>query len=177
MNPFIFLIDTLIYFYTLLLMLRVLFQWVRADFYNPVAQFVVKVTSPLVVPLRRIVPSIGRLDLATLLLVMTFICLKLVLISWILGLQFTVLGLFMTTLIETVILLLDIFLFSILILVIMSWLNPDPHHPTASLLRSISSPVMRPLQKLIPPTSGIDFSPMVALLIIYFIKYSLRYFF
>ena len=86
MNPFIFLIDTLFYFYTLLLMLRLVLQWVRADFYNPMSQFIVKVTSPVVVPVRRLIPSIGRLDLATLLLVIAFTSIKIVLISWIMDL-------------------------------------------------------------------------------------------
>ena len=177
MNPFIFLIDTLFYFYSLLLMLRLLLQWVRADFYNPMSQFIVKVTSPVVVPVRRLIPSIGRLDLATLILVIAFTSIKILLISWIMGLPFNAAWLFFLALIETFILLLDIFLFSILILAIMSWINPDPRHPAAALLRSISNPVMKPLQQRIPPVGGMDISPMVAIIIIYFIKYSLRYFF
>lgn len=177
MNPFVFLIDTLFYLYTLLLMLRLLLQWVRADFYNPLSQFVVKATSPLVVPLRRIIPGLGGLDIATLLLVLTFTFVKLLLISWISGLPFNALWLSLATLMETVILLLDIFLFSIFILAIMSWINPDPYHPAASLLRSLSRPVMKPLQQLIPPVGGIDISPMIAIIIIMFLKMSLRYFF
>jgi YggT family protein len=177
MNPFVFLIDTLFYFYTLLLMLRLLLQWVRADFYNPVSQFIVKVTSPLVIPLRRVIPSIGKLDLATLLLILLFTSVKLVALALILGMPLNLAWLVIATIIESIILLLDIFLFSILILVIMSWVNPDPRHPAASLLRSLSRPVMQPLQQRIPPVGGLDISPMVALVLIYFIKYSLRYFF
>ncbi|MDQ1362344.1 MAG: YggT family protein [Pseudomonadota bacterium] len=177
MNPFIFLIDTLFYLYTLLLMLRLLLQWTRADFYNPLSQFVVKATSPVVVPLRRIIPGIGGLDIATLLLVLVFTFVKLVLISWISGLPFNALWLLLATLMETLILLLDIFLFSIFILALMSWINPDPYHPAAALLRSITRPVMKPLQQRLPLIGGIDISPMVAIIIIMFIKQSLRYFF
>ena len=177
MNPFVFLIDTLFYLYTLLLMLRLLLQWVRADFYNPLSQFVVKATSPLVVPLRRIIPGLGGLDIATLLLVLIFTFVKLTLISWIAGMPFNALWLSLSTLLETFILLLDIFLFSIFILAIMSWINPDPYHPAAALLRSITRPVMKPLQQRIPLVGGIDISPMIAIIIIMFIKQSLRYFF
>lgn len=177
MNPFVFLIDTLFYLYTLLLMLRLLLQWVRADFYNPMSQFVVKATSPVVIPLRRILPSIGGLDLATLLLVLAITFIKLLLISWITGLAFSAPWLFIATLMESIVLLLDIFLFSIIILAIMSWVNPDPYHPAAAFLRSLSRPVMKPLQKMIPPMGGIDISPMIAIILIMFIKQSLRYFF
>lgn len=177
MNPFIFLIDSLFYFYTLLLMLRLLLQWVRADFYNPMSQFVIKLTSPVVIPVRRIIPSIGSLDVATLLLVMVFVAAKILLISWIVNAPINVIWILFSTVIETVILLLDIFLFSIFVLVILSWVNPDPYHPAAALLRSISRPVMQPLQKLIPPVGGLDISPMIAIIILMFIKQSLRYFF
>jgi len=177
MNPFIFLIDTLFYLYTLLLMLRLLLQWVRADFYNPLSQFVVKATSPVVIPLRRIIPSVGGIDLATLLLVLTITFIKLMLISWITDIPFSAPWLLLATAMETIVLLLDIFLFSIIILAIMSWVNPDPYHPAAALLRSLSRPIMKPLQQLIPPMGGIDISPMIAIILIMFIKQSLRYFF
>lgn len=177
MNPFIFLIDTLFYLYTLLLMLRLLLQWVRADFYNPLSQFVVKATSPLVIPLRRIIPSIGRMDMATLLLVLAFTFIKLMLISSISGMAFNALWLALSTLMETLILLLDIFLFSIFILAIMSWVNPDPHHPAAKLLNSLARPILNPLRQRIPLIGGIDISPMIAIILIMFVKQSLRYFF
>ena len=176
MNPFIFLIDTLFYFYTLLLMLRLLLQWVRADFYNPMSQFIVKVTSPVVVPLRRLIPGIGGLDIATLILVLAFTCIKILLISLIMGAPFNVIWLVFSAIVETFILLLDIFLYSIFILAILSWINPDPYHPVAALLRSLSKPVMKPLQQRIPPVGGLDISPLIAIILILFIKQSLRYF-
>lgn len=177
MNPFIFLIDTVFYFYTLLLMMRLLLQWVRADFYNPLTQFIVKVTSPVVIPLRRIIPGLGGIDLATLLLIIGLTCLKILLITWIMDIPVNVIGLIFTSLMESFILLLDIFLFSIFVLAIMSWINPDPYHPAAALLNSLTRPVMKPLRQHIPPIGGIDISPMIAIIIILFIKQTLRYFF
>ena len=177
MNPFIFLIDTVFYFYTLLLMLRLLLQWVRADFYNPLSQFVVKVTNPVVIPLRRIIPGLGGIDVASLLLVIGLTCIKVLLITWIMGIPVNVISLVLTSLMETIILLLDIFLFSILILAIMSWINPDPYHPAAALLNSLTRPVIRPLRQRIPPIGGIDITPMIAIIIIIFLKQTLRYFF
>ncbi|HEX5636475.1 MAG TPA: YggT family protein [Gammaproteobacteria bacterium] len=177
MNPFIFLIETVFYLYTLLLMLRLLLQWVRADFYNPLSQFVVKVTNPVVIPLRRIIPGLGGIDLASLLLVIALTCIKIFLITWIMGVSVNVIALLLTSLMETFILLLDIFLFSIFVLAIMSWINPDPYHPAAALLNSITRPVMKPLRQRIPPIGGMDISPMIAIIIILFIKQTLRYFF
>lgn len=177
MNPFVFLIETVFYFYTLLLMLRLLLQWVRADFYNPLSQFVVRATNPVVKPLRRIIPGLGGIDLASLLLVIGLTAIKIVVVTWIMDIPVNPLSLLLTSLMETFVLLLDIFLFSIFILAIMSWINPDPYHPAAALLSNLTRPVMRPLRKYIPPIGGIDITPMIAIIIILFIKQSLNYFF
>ena len=88
-DAFTFLISTLFYLYTLALMLRLLLQWVRADFYNPISQFLVKITNPLVRPLRRIIPGYGGIDVSSLLLVVLFTFLKLITVQLINGISFT----------------------------------------------------------------------------------------
>ena len=180
MNPFAFLIDTLFYLYTLLLMLRLLLQWVHADFYNPLSQFVVKLTNPPVIPLRRIIPGYWGIDFATLLLVLVLTAIKLSVIALINGVspaEFSVFSLTIVAVFETIDLVLSIFLFAIIIQAVLSWVNPDPYNPVMSILGSLTRPILRPLRKLIPPISGIDISPIFAIIAIMFIKQSLHYLF
>ena len=89
MNPFAFLIDILFHHYILVLMLRLLLQWVRADFYNPVSQFIVKATNPVVRPLRRFIPGYWGIDFATLILVLLFTAVKISLVAIINGMPAT----------------------------------------------------------------------------------------
>ncbi len=178
MNPFAFLIDTLLYLYTLLLMLRLLLQWARADFYNPLSQFIVKVTNPPVLPLRRIIPGYWGIDFATLILVLLITAVKLALISMINGIDpaaLSIISLAVVAVFETIDLILSVFLFAIFIQAILSWISPDPYNPVMSILGSLTRPVLRPFRKLIPPISGIDISPIFAIIAIMFIKQSLHY--
>ena len=169
-DPFIFLIDTLFSIYIAIMLLRFILQQVGADFYNPVSQFVVKVTHPLVQVARRIIPSYKRMDLATLVLVILLIMLKLSLILAIAGAQFSIQQLTIQTVYDFISLVFDVFIVALFIQAILSWVNPDPYNPVNSLLRSLTAPVLRPIQKLVPPISGIDLSVLVALIGLMFIK-------
>lgn len=171
MNPFVFLIDILLGLYITVLMLRMILQWVRADFYNPVSQFIVKVTDPLVVPLRRIIPGLWGIDFATLLIIIVLTGIKVVIVQGVMPVEFIVL----TTLIETIDLVLNVFLFAIIIQAILSWVNPDPYNPVVGILHSITWPVLKYFKKLIPPISGLDISPIFAIIAIMFVKQSIHY--
>ena len=179
MNPFAFLIDILIHLYIVVLMLRLILQWAHADFYNPVSQFVVKVTNPVVTPLRRLIPGYWGIDFATLLSILVFTAIKLSLVALINGAalsDISALGLFLSTLLETVNLILNIFLFAIIVQAILSWVNPDPYNPVVGLLHAITAPVLKPFRQLVPPISGMDISPIFAIITILFIKQSINYF-
>jgi YggT family protein len=176
-NPLIFLIRTLLDIYTSILMLRFLLQQVRADFYNPISQFIVKLTSPIVLPARKLIPGFRGYDVATLVLVFVFVVLKIVLLAGIQGVPLDVISVVIVALQELVLLLINIFMFAIFVQAILSWVNPDPYHPVAALLRSITAPVLRPFQQLIKPISGIDLSPLVALLALMFAKSIVIYMF
>jgi len=169
-NPFIFLIDTLFSVYIAIMLLRFILQQVGADFYNPISQFIVKATQPLVVPARQFIPSIKKVDTATLLLVLLLILIKLVLIFSIAGYQFNGIQLLFRALFDLISLTFDVFIVALFIQAILSWVNPDPYHPVSSLLRSLTSPVLRPIQKNIPPIGGIDLSTLVALIALMFLK-------
>jgi YggT family protein len=163
-NPLVFLIKTLFGLYILAVILRFLFQLVRADFYNPVSQFLVKVTSPPLRILRRIIPGIGGLDLSTLVLAWILKYVELLLILLISGTSMHLVGPIFWSIPELIELVINIFLFAVLIQVILSWVNPGSYNPVSSILYALTEPVMRPARNLLPPISGIDLSPMLVMI-------------
>jgi YggT family protein len=163
-NPIVFLVHTLFGLYTVVVLLRFLLQWARADFYNPVSQFVVKATTPLLRPLRRLVPGYGGMDLAALLLAWLVKALELFIVVLILAPQANPLGALAWALPELVSQTIDIFVFVVFARVILSWLNPDPYNPVAGLLDSLTEPVMRPARRLLPPVGGLDLSPVLVVI-------------
>ena len=169
-NPIEFLINTLIGLYILMIMLRFILATVRADFYNPVSQFLVKVTNPPLLPLRRLIPSIGKIDTSSLVLMLVLQMASFSLIALLRGGHIALGSLLILSLAELLGLLLNVFLFSIFIQVIISWVNPGTYNPVISLLYSITEPLLRPCRRLIPPISGMDLSPLVALLAIQLAK-------
>jgi YggT family protein len=160
-NAGVFLINTVFGTYILIVMLRLLLQLVRGDFYNPVSQFLVKATNPVLVPLRRVIPGLFGIDFASVLLLLTLQILQIVLVGLIKGYAFQPLGLVVMSIAELASLTLNIFFFSILIQVILSWVNPGTYNPVTALLYGLNEPLLRPARRLIPPVSGFDFSPLV----------------
>ncbi len=169
-NPIEFLINTLFGLYILTVMLRFLLAAVRADFYNPISQFLVKVTNPPLLPLRRILPSMGKLDTSSLVLMLALQMASFALIALLRGGSISVGALLILSCAELISLFLNVLLFSILVQVIVSWVNPGTYNPAVSLLYSLTEPVMKPCRRLVPPMSGIDLSPLVALIAIQLIK-------
>lgn len=171
MNPFIFLIDILFQLYATALLIRLLLQWVRADFYNPVSQFIVKITNPPVKPLRRLIPGFGGIDLATLILAVLVLAVKTMIVYQ----TVNPLAIALVSSGQTLILILSIFLYAIIIQAVLSWVSPDPYNPVVSLLNSLTFPILKHFRKLIPPISGMDISPIFAIIALMFVQYSIRY--
>ncbi|MCU7860916.1 MAG: YggT family protein [Candidatus Thiodiazotropha sp. (ex Lucinoma kastoroae)] len=163
-NPLVFLVQTLFGLYILAVLLRFLLQLGGADFYNPISQFLVKVTNPPLKILRRIIPGIGGIDLSSIILAWLLKAIEILLILVISGSAVNLLGPIVWALPELVELMINIYLFAILIQVILSWVSPGSYNPASALLYSITGPVMRPAQKLLPPTGGIDLSPMLVMI-------------
>ena len=163
-NPLEFLVTTLFSLYILAVMLRFLLGVVRADFYNPVSQFLVRITNPLLLPMRKVIPSLGRYDTSALLLMLLLQFIALGLVVLLRGISVSVVTLLIVAVGELVMLAINVFMFAIIIQVILSWVNPGNYNPVTAVLYSITSPIMRPLQRLIPPISGIDLSPLVAII-------------
>jgi len=163
-NPATFLIQTLFGLYILLVMLRFLLQWTRADFYNPISQFVVKATAPPLRPLRRLIPGFRGVDLASLALAWLLKSVELMLVLLLLGAGASPIAAFLWAIPELVGLLINIFLFAVLIQVILSWISPGGYNPAASLLYHLTEPLLGPARRLLPPISGLDLSPMLVLI-------------
>lgn len=160
----IYIIQTLGSLYLLIILLRFILQLVRADFYNPLSQFTVKATQPLLKPLRRIIPGFGGLDLASLALAILSQLLLMAVVLLIVG--FNPLGVILKLLIWTVIavasLFLKIFFFAMIISVILSWVAPGSYNPGAQLVNQICEPLLAPFRRLIPNLGGLDISPIFA---------------
>jgi YggT family protein len=169
-DALIFIIQTLGSLYLLIVLMRFILQLVRANFYNPLCQFVVKATQPLLKPLRRIVPSMFGLDMSSLVLALLLQILLFVVVLMLNGYQaFTVL-LLPWALIGIFSLFLKIIFWSMIISVILSWVAPGSRSPGAELVYQITEPVLAPFRRLIPNLGGLDISPIFAFIAIQLIQ-------
>ncbi|HIO13949.1 MAG TPA: YggT family protein [Chromatiales bacterium] len=162
-NPLIFLVDIIFSIYIMMIMLRTVLQWARADFYNPLSQLLVTVTDPALKPLQRIIPASSRIDTAAVVLMLLLQMFSLFLIGNLRGSGVGPFALLIVSFAELISLLLNVFLFSILIQVVLSWINPGAHNPATSLIYSITEPVLMPARKMLPPMSGLDLSATTAM--------------
>ena len=174
MTAVIFLIQTLFGFYILAVMLRFLLQCVRADFYNPLVQFLVRITNPPLLPLRRIVPGYRGLDLASVVLAFALQLAEVLLVTLLLDRNASVGGLLLLTVAELLKLLINIYLWSVVIQAVLSWFNPDHYHPAARVLAQLTAPLLRPARRLLPPISGVDLSPMLVVVALIFVSLLLQ---
>lgn len=167
-NAGVFLVQTLFGLYLLVVMLRLLLQIVRADFYNPFSQFLVKVTNPPLKPLRRFIPGVGGIDMASVVLLFILKIAEILLLALFPRYPAPeVVGLFILSAAELLALLVNVFLFAIIIQAILSWVSPGTYNPVTGLLHQLTEPVLRPAKRIIPPVSGLDLSPMAAIIVIY----------
>jgi len=164
----VYLIQVLFGLYILAVMLRFLFQLVRADFYNPISQVIVKVTNPPLLPLRRLIPGLYGIDLASVVLLFVLQALELYLIIGLQrGFQMGLAGVSIMAVAQLIELAVYIMIFAIFIRIIISWINPmSAYNPAMSLLTSLTEPLMRPARRLIPPISGLDLSPIAVFVVL-----------
>ena len=172
-----FLLSTVLNLLTLVFLLRFFMQLMRAPFNNPLGLMVISLTDFAVKPMRSIVPSFKKLDLSTLLLALiTQLLLQLSLIwlrefpmglagqsAWIALFGLSFLGVLKTSI--------DVFFYAILLQVILSWVNPQS--PVSGVLQSLTEPLLAPIRRLLPTASGLDFSPLVVLILIQMINISI----
>ncbi|MDH4018031.1 MAG: YggT family protein [Xanthomonadales bacterium] len=160
----IYLVSTLTDLYVTAILLRLLLQWVRADFYNPLSQFLVKVTNPILVPARRLIPSIGKLDTASVVVMLLLELLQLVVIGLLSQTDFGFQFLLVFAVRKLLIALLLTYFVLIIARVIVSWIASQSRHPLIPLIYQLTEPVLRPINKLLPTMGGVDLSPLFALI-------------
>jgi YggT family protein len=162
--------------YLIAMLLRFILQVVRADFYNPITQFLVRATNPLVIPLRRIIPGLGGFDLATLVLALVLQIAAIVTLLLVNGQGFpNPVQLVLWAALGLVGLLVYIYFFAILGMIILSWVAAGSGHPAIYLLYQITEPVMAPFRRLLPSMGGLDLSPLLVFIIINVIQIALRH--
>ncbi|MBS8242053.1 YggT family protein [Marinobacter lipolyticus] len=156
-------------FYMTIVLLRFLLQLARADFYNPISQFVVKATNPLLRPLRRIIPGWGGIDGAALVLAVLIQALAffLILVAMNSGVPaINPITLLVWAALNVLDLIVKIYFWSVIAVVVVSWIAPGSHHSAIQLVAQITEPVMRPVRKIMPSMGGLDLSPIIVFLIL-----------
>lgn len=169
-DPIIFLIDTLFSLYILAVLLRFLLQWCGADFYNPISQFLVKATHPPLKILRRFVPSIGKIDTSSLILVLTLQMLADFSILLLKGVTINIGALTILSITQLIALLINVFVFAVFARALLSWLNPGTFNAASSILTTLTDPLLDIIRKVIPDLGGLDLSPLAALLLLQLAK-------
>ena len=159
-----FVVQTLFELYILCYLLRLVLQMTRADFHNPLSQFIVRVTSPIVSPLRRFVPPLRGLDTATLLVFLALEAVATWLLAWNAGITLSAVPMIVLVLLRSIYTVVRMYVFAILIYAILSFVNPGTYNPLSSVLASISEPLLRPFRRLIPTIGGLDLSPLFVII-------------
>ncbi|MDH4273753.1 MAG: YggT family protein [Gammaproteobacteria bacterium] len=165
-NALVFLVQTFFGFLLLAVMLRLMMQWARASFSNPVAQFVVKATNFMVVPLRRVMPGFFGIDIASWLLLIALQAAELSVIALIFGAHLSLPALLMMVAVHLLDLILTLYKWAIFIYVIMSWVVRDHYNPVQTLLHQLTDPLLRRARGILPPFSGLDLSPIIVVVVL-----------
>jgi len=169
-SPFQFLIITIFDLYLMVILLRFFLQLFRADFYNPLSQFIVRATNPVLKPLRQVIPGLGGIDISSLVFALVVSLLKFFLVYAIVaGAVPPFLKLIIISLADLLTQSVNLLFWLILVRVIMSWINPGLHNPIMSVIYQLTEPLMAPVRRMLPPMGGLDLSPILLLLGIRFI--------
>ncbi|KMM94685.1 YggT family protein [Pseudomonas lundensis] len=166
----IFVVQTLGSLYLLVVLLRFILQLVRANFYNPICQFIVKATQTLLKPMRRVIPSIFGLDMSSLVLAILVQMVVFAIVLTLSYIPFNILGLLLWSIIGVTALFLKVFFFAMIISVILSWVAPGSTSPGAELVNQITEPALAPFRRFLPNLGGLDISPILAFMIIQLIQ-------
>jgi YggT family protein len=172
-SSLIFIVDALSGLYISTFALRFILQWIRASYQSPLAQFVLQITAPLVVPARRLLPSVRGIDLPTLVVVIGLECIATLLLFLIVGSVPSVDVFFAWVLLRLVTLTLWVYCSALFIYVVLSWVAGQQYNPSAATLAVLVEPLLRPVRRLVPPIAGFDVSPVLVLILLQAVIYAL----
>ena len=161
-----FFVGTFLHLLALVFVMRVILFAVRADFYNPLSQFVYRVTNPVISPLRRVIPNAGPVELSTLVMVVAIEAVAIGVIALLRGFTPSPGPLLFAAIIEALRSGLTFVMFALIVNVILSWVPTMQLHPLARLLSQICDPILRPIRSVLPVIAGLDLSPLVAIILL-----------
>lgn len=160
----IFIFKTLFELFILCFLLRLVLQWTRADFHNPLSQFIVRVTNPIVTPLRRFIPPFRNLDTATVVVFLLMEAIMVGLLSLNAGIELSPTYFTFYVFLRSLYTIIRMYVFVILIYAILSFVNSGTYNPLSNVLASVSEPVLRPVRKFVPAIGGLDLSALFVLI-------------
>ena len=176
MRAITFLIETCFNLALSIFLIRIILQWVRGNFRNPITQVITRYTNPLILPLRKVLPPIGKLDTASLI---ACLAVAILMTLTLLSIQKVELGLILSqpqiliveSLRRLLLCLLQLYWVLILFIIILSWMQPNQHSPLTALLSELTEPLLKPMRRIIKPIGGLDLSPIPLLLILSALQY------
>ncbi|WP_287600378.1 YggT family protein [Thiothrix sp.] len=166
-NVGIFLVDTLFSLYIGAVLLRLLLALARANFYNPLSQFLVKITNPVLVPMRRMIPAMGKVDTAAVVLAVGLTVIKVLLLLGLKGGGADLFGIVVFSVLEVIRTVIHIYIFALVVQAVLSWVGNTYGNPLADLLNSLTEPLLRRIRGFVPVMGMVDLAPMVAILLLY----------
>lgn len=169
-NAFNDLVATILDLYLYVFLLRIVLHAVRADYYNPLSQVILRLTQPLVRPLQAVLPAWRRFDLAAGLIMLLLTAVYIVIMAALWGQHIGIGDVLLYTLIKVIVLVLNLYIFGLVIQAVLSWVGPGFSNPAGNLLWVINEPLLKPVRRVIPPTSGLDFSPLIVILALVFVR-------
>jgi len=162
-----FLVETLLSLYISAIVLRFLLGYARADFYNPLSQFLVKITNPVLVPVRRFIPAIGKLDTSAVVVALVLNLIKAVLLVSLVGVSVGLVPLLFLAVGELVRSIIWMYIIALLLMAVISWIGSSHGNPVVPLINSLTAPLLQPVRQRLPPVGMLDLSPMVVMIGLY----------
>jgi YggT family protein len=169
-DPLIFIVDSLLSLYIVAVLLRFLLQWTGAEFYNPISQFLIKITHPPLKLLRRFIPAIGKIDTSSLVLLLSLQMVSDFTILILKGVTLGIGALTVLSLTQLVSLVINVFVFAVFARALLSWLEPGSFRSATSILQSLTDPLLDTCRRFIPELGGVDLSPLAALMLLQLAK-------
>ncbi|OGT30068.1 MAG: hypothetical protein A3E87_10090 [Gammaproteobacteria bacterium RIFCSPHIGHO2_12_FULL_35_23] len=161
-----FLITTLFNLYLSALFLRIILHWRRADYFNPLSQFIIKITSSVIKPIKKFVPEIKGIEISTILVLLIIEVIKLFLLLAIAGIVPPIIIFLAQLVADLASLILNLYFYLIIAVVVTSWIAASQYNSAIYLLSQITEPVLKLARKIIPPIAGFDLSPIIVLIVI-----------
>ena len=165
-NALLFLVDTAFGLYIIAVLLRFVLQASGGSFYNPIAQFLVRITDPVLRPMRMVIPRWGQFDMAAVVVMLILAFLNIEAVLLLIGIEARIGSIIVWSLFKVVALGCNLYFFSILVQAILSWFSPGMHSQASVILWDINEPLLRPVRQILPPLGGLDLSPLVVLIVL-----------